>query len=75
MIKNKYCDLTKEQIDELPERFQGFCLSPFQYNYKDGFILVPEDCFKEMIDMIMELGIKEKSSSKTEVLSPGLADN
>lgn len=53
-MKNDYCELSLEEITALPERFHGFLMSPFQYNLKDGFILVPEDAFKEMIDIIVE---------------------
>jgi hypothetical protein len=53
-MKNDYCDLSQQQIRALPERFQGFLLSPFQFNLRDGVVAVPEDTFKEMIDIIAE---------------------
>jgi hypothetical protein len=53
-MKNDYCDLTHKQIRALPERFQGFLLSPFQWNLRNGMVAVPEDTFKEMIDIIAE---------------------
>jgi hypothetical protein len=53
-MKNDFCDLPQEAIHELPERFKGFLLSPFQHNVKNGFVLVPADAFKEMIDIIAE---------------------
>jgi len=53
-MKNDYCDLPHKQIRTLPERFQGFLLSPFQFNVRKGMVAVPEDTFKEMIDIITE---------------------
>jgi hypothetical protein len=53
-LKNNYCDLSHQQIRALPERFQGLLLSPFQFNLRDGMVAVPEDAFKEMIDLIAE---------------------
>ncbi len=53
-MKNDYCDLSYKEIEALPERFRGFLFSPFQHNLRNGFILVPEDAFKEMIDIIVE---------------------
>jgi len=59
-MKNDYCALTMEQIKSVPERFKGFLLSPFQFNLRNGYVLVPEDSFKEMIDIIAEYAVKEK---------------
>jgi hypothetical protein len=53
-LKNNFCDLPQQDIHKLPERFKGFLLSPFHLNVKDGFVLVPDDTFKEMIDIITE---------------------
>lgn len=58
-MKNTYCRLSQEEIRKLPERFQGFFLSPFQYNLRNEFILVPEDSFQEMIDLLTEAACKE----------------
>lgn len=53
-MKNDYCSLSQEEINALPERFKGFLLSPFQHNLQRGYVQVPEDSFKEMIDLIAE---------------------
>lgn len=53
-MKNNYCDLTREQIEAVPERFKGFFESPFQYNLRNEFVAVPEDTFREMIAIIAE---------------------
>lgn len=53
-MKNDYCDLPHRQIRALPARFQGLLLSPFQFNLRNGMVAVPEDTFKEMIDLITE---------------------
>lgn len=63
-MKNDYCNLAQEDIGRLPERFKGFLLSPFQHNLKDGYVLVPEDSFKEMIAVIAEYAGKEASASR-----------
>lgn len=59
-MKNSYCDLSHEQIRALPERFQGFLLSPFQFNVNFGMVAVPEDTFKEMIDIIAEFAVQSQ---------------
>ena len=53
-MKNDYCDLPRKDIANLPERFQGFLLSPFQFTLRNGYVAVPETSFKEMIDLITE---------------------
>ena len=53
-MKNDYCELSQDQIHALPDRFKGFLLSPFQFNLRNGMVAVPEDTFKEMIDIIAE---------------------
>lgn len=58
-MKNDYCSLTQEEIALLPDRFKGFLLSPFQHNLKGGYVLVPEDSFKDMIAVIAEYAGKE----------------
>ena len=61
-MKNNYCDLEQEEIHKLPEKYQGFLLSPFQFNVQNGMVAVPEDTFKKMIDVITEKA-KDDSSS------------
>lgn len=56
-MKNNYCDLTRQQINAVPERFKGFFLSPFQFNLRGGMVAVPEDTFKKMIDIIAEYAV------------------
>jgi hypothetical protein len=53
-MKNDYCQLPQQQILALPARFQGFLLSPFQFNLCGGMVAVPEDTFQEMIEIIAE---------------------
>jgi hypothetical protein len=53
-MKNDYCKLPEKQIHALPERFKGFLLSGFQHNLRNGFVMVPEDTFQEMIEIIAE---------------------
>lgn len=59
-MKNEFCDMKQEDIRKLDERFQGFLLSPFQFNVHHGFVYVPEDTFKEMIDLIAEYATTAK---------------
>jgi hypothetical protein len=61
-MKNDFCSLTQEEIRKLPERFQGFLLSPFQCNQTDsGYVFVPGATFKEMIDIITEYAAQQKA--------------
>lgn len=55
-MKNDFCDLPQRDIAALdvPDAVKGFLLSPFQFNRQNGYVLVPEDSFKEMIDIITE---------------------
>jgi hypothetical protein len=53
-MKNNFCDLQQEAIHKLPGRFKGFLLSPFHLQVHNGYVMVPDDCFKEMIDIIAE---------------------
>jgi len=67
-MKNTYCALSQKQINALPERFKGFLLSPFQFNLRNGMVAVPEDTFKEMIDIITEYAVREDSHLCEEAL-------
>lgn len=58
-MKNTYCRLSNADIRKLPERFHGFFMSPFQFNLRNGYILVPEDSFQEMIDLLTQAACKE----------------
>jgi hypothetical protein len=53
-MKNNFCDLSESQINGLPipDEVKGILLSPFQHNRMGGFVHVPEETFKEMIDAI-----------------------
>lgn len=55
-MKNEFCELSRREIDALlvPISVQGFLLSPFQFNVRDGFVLVPTEAFKDMIGLITE---------------------
>jgi hypothetical protein len=52
--KNEFCDLSRKEIAalQIPDTVAGFLLSPFHLNERDGYILVPTEAFKEMIDLI-----------------------
>lgn len=52
--KNEFCDLPHKDIRalQIPDTVAGFLLSPFHLNERDGYILVPKEAFKEMIDLI-----------------------
>ena len=58
-MKNDYCHLNEEEIHALPKRVRGFLLSPFQHNREAGYVMVPEDTFQEMINIIVEFAGKE----------------
>lgn len=51
---NEFCDLSHKEIRalQIPDTVAGFLLSPFHLNERDGYILVPTEAFKEMIDLI-----------------------
>lgn len=51
-MKNIYCELQEKDIRKLPERFQGFLLSPFYSDNK--LVYVPENTFKDMVKLITE---------------------
>lgn len=58
-MKNEFCDLSEDEISALPEDSRGFLLSRF---YKErGFVFVPEDTFKEMIDIVAVAGQKARA--------------
>lgn len=65
-MKNNFCTMSEEEIALLPERFKGFFLSPFQHNLQRGYVMVPEDVFKEMIALIAELAVKEKNEASSD---------
>jgi hypothetical protein len=58
-MKNDFCSLDEDVIYRLPRRYIGFLASPFQFNVRDGFVMVPADTFKELIGIIVETAIKE----------------
>ena len=60
-MKNDFCDLNEAVINRLPRRYIGFLASPFQFNVQGGFVLVPTDTFKEMVDIIAETALKESA--------------
>lgn len=51
-MKNDYCDLPREEIERLPEQVRGILMSPFQFTVEGGYVRVPEDTFKHMVDLI-----------------------
>lgn len=51
-MKNDYCDLSLEEIERLPAQVRGILMSPFQFTLDGGYLRVPEDTFKHMIDLI-----------------------
>lgn len=53
-MKNDFCDLPQGEINalQIPDTVKGFLLSPFQFSQQNGFVYVPAESFKEMIDLI-----------------------
>ncbi|HBP1342002.1 TPA: hypothetical protein L5T32_004346 [Pseudomonas aeruginosa] len=53
-MKNDFCDLPQGEIHalQIPDTVKGFLLSPFQFSQQNGFVYVPTEAFKEMIDLI-----------------------
>ncbi|MCW8159016.1 hypothetical protein D7243_22885 [Stutzerimonas stutzeri] len=53
-MKNDFCDLPQAEIHalQIPNDVAGFLLSPFQYSQENGYVWVPTESFKEMIDII-----------------------
>lgn len=53
-MKNDFCDLPQQAIQALkvPDTVKGLLLSPFQWNEKNGYIMVPVDSFKDMTDAV-----------------------
>ena len=50
-MKNNYCPLPQDDINNLnvPSDLKGLLLSPFQHNLRDGFVIVPEDSFRDFV--------------------------
>ena len=68
-MKNNFCRLPQEQIQKLNVPYVGLLLSPFHLNVRGGFVLVPEDAFQEMTDVITNaaiVGIMVKPECKPE---------
>lgn len=59
-MKNDFCELSRKEIDALhiPINVQGFLLSPFQFNVRDGFVLVPTEAFEDLISLITQHAIR-----------------
>lgn len=53
-MKNDFCELSQSEIHalQIPDEVKGFLLSPFQFSQQNGFVYVPIESFKEMIDLI-----------------------
>lgn len=69
-MKNSYCDLDEDQILELPKRFHGFLLSPFQFNLYHDYVHVPADTFKEMVDILVERAQLQKAQDINNAAAP-----
>lgn len=52
--KNKFCNLSHKEIRalQIPDPVKGLLLSPFHLNERNGYIMVPTEVFREMIDLI-----------------------
>jgi len=66
-MKNDYCDLSESEIHSLPapDAVKGILLSPFQHNRFGGFVHVPEETFKEMVDLITKQSSARAMQAKT----------
>jgi len=55
-MKNDFCNLNEKQLSELeiPPLAVGLLTSPFQYNERNGWIMVPADTFKKFTDCVTE---------------------
>jgi len=56
-MKNDYCKLPQEEINQLkiPDKIMGLLRSPFQFNAKiGGYIMIPEDTFQDFVDVTTE---------------------
>jgi len=53
---NPFCDLDEAAVLATPQKFHGLLLSNFVAE-KNGFVLVPADTFKDMIDIIAEAAV------------------
>lgn len=64
-MKNNFCDLPQSEIYalQISDDMKGFLLSPFHFCKQDGYVSVPEDSFKEMIDFITELALLKHAES------------
>ena len=59
-MKNDYCPLNQNDIHTLiPEKYKPFLLSPFQYSAKNGVVQIPEDVFREMIEIITQHALEQ----------------
>jgi hypothetical protein len=65
-VKNEFCDLPQAEIFALniPLDMKGFLLSPFHLNQQNGYVLVPAEAFKELIDLITEYAILKDGQSE-----------
>jgi beta-lactamase regulating signal transducer with metallopeptidase domain len=59
-MKNDFCDLDEELLhrmnrqNEMPKLARGLLTSPFQFNERDGYVLVPTDTFKQFTDCVAD---------------------
>ena len=55
-MKNAYCKLSEDEIRQLniPNNLKGLLWAPFEWNLKNGYIMVPEDAFQDFVDITTE---------------------
>lgn len=72
-MKNDFCDLPQNEIYALkiPNEVRGFLLSPFQFSQQNGFVYVPKESFKEMIDIITRYALLTKGEPE-QAYHPGI---
>lgn len=56
-MKNAFCDLSEDEIAQVPNRYKGFLLTPFQFAQRFGFVMVSPDNFKALIDIVAEAAV------------------
>ncbi len=71
-MKNPYCDINEGEIKKLPERFQPYLFSKFWADR--GCVQVPEETFKEMVDLIIEYAHQDKALEDAKATLEDVAD-
>lgn len=76
-MKNDYCSLPQQAIQDLKvsDDVKGVLLSPFQWNERNGYIMVPLDTFKDMTDAITAYALELDAKARAAESAPGTVTN